>query len=105
MIYLGTDIINIDRIRKSIRSIKFLSKIFTKNEIKYCQLKLDPAVHFAGRFAGKEAVKKAVLSSGVLESISMKDIEILSNQTLRLMQSDDQKYQIESLHTQSSLYY
>ena len=80
MIYLGTDIIDIKRIRKNIalKKATFLNKIYTKQEIEYCKIKADPAMHFAGRFAGKEAVKKAVLSAGILNQISMKEIEILS---------------------------
>ena len=57
---------------------KFLNRIFTQEEIKYCESKRTPAIHFAGRFAGKEAIKKAILSSGLLKRISMKDIEIIS---------------------------
>ena len=80
MIYIGTDIIDIKRIRINIDShpIKFLNKIFTEKEIEYCKSKKDPAVHFAGKFAGKEAVKKAILSSGILDQLSMKEIEINS---------------------------
>jgi len=79
MIYLGTDIVEIQRIQKNInfKKDKFLSRIFTEGEIEYCESKLNPAIHFAGRFAGKEAIKKAVLSSGLLKRISMKDIEII----------------------------
>ena len=87
MIYLGTDIIDIKRIRQTIdsKSIVFLDKIFTKDEIQYCQLKADPAVHFAGRFAGKEAIKKAILSSGLLAHVSMKEIEILSSNNMPMV--------------------
>ena len=35
-------------------------------------------MHFAGRFAAKEAVKKAILSSDILSQVSLKNIEILS---------------------------
>ena len=42
-------------------------------------MKSDPAIHFAGRFAGKEAIKKAILSSGILKHISIKKIEIISS--------------------------
>ena len=90
MLYLGTDIIDIDRIRNTIdvKSTVFLNKIFTKNEIEYCQLRSDPAIHFAGRFAGKEAVKKAILSSQLLERISMKEIEILSSNSIPMVKLD-----------------
>ena len=80
MIYLGTDIIDISRIRKNLNEnyINFINKIFTDKEIKYCESKADPAIHFAGRFAGKEATKKALFSAGVVKQISNKEIEIIS---------------------------
>ena len=84
MIYLGTDIIEVDRIKKNInlKKDRFLSRIFTENEIAYCNSKLNSEIHYAGRFAGKEAVKKALLSSGVLDNISMKKIEIISTDNI-----------------------
>ena len=84
MIYLGTDIIEVQRIKENInlKKDKFLNRIFTQEEIKYCESKLNPAIHFAGRFAGKEAIKKAVLSSGLLKQISVKDIEIISSKNI-----------------------
>lgn len=80
MIYVGTDIIEINRIRKNIdlKSRVFLNKIYTLKEIEYCNSKSDPAIHFAGRFAAKEAIKKAILSSDILSQVSLKSIEILS---------------------------
>ena len=82
MIYIGTDIVDVNRIRQIINKKKerFLKKIFTDNEIKYCQLKIDSPIHFSGRFAAKEAVKKALLSSGFSKKISMKKIEVLSSE-------------------------
>ena len=80
MVYIGTDIIEVDRIRRNIdlKQNKFLDRIFTKNEIDYCKSKANPAIHYAGRFAAKEAVKKAIISSGLMNSITMKEIEIKS---------------------------
>ena len=79
MIYLGTDIVEVNRIRNNLakKEIKFLNKIFTKEEISYCNSKPDPAIHFAGRFAAKEAVKKTLLSSNSRSTVSMKEIEII----------------------------
>ena len=105
MIYLGTDIIDIDRIRNNLikNQISFLSKIFTDKEIKYCNSKSDPAIHFAGRFAGKEAVKKAVLSSGILAQLSMKEIEIISSDNVPqvILRSVSQPVSISISHTDS----
>lgn len=66
---LGTDIVNIRRIEKSIgRTPGFAEKVFTCDEIIYCRGKAHPAQHFAGMFAVKEAFIKAFgmgLSSGM----------------------------------------
>ena len=84
MIYIGTDIVEVGRIHNNLESnrIKFLNRIFTEQEIEYCNSKLNPAIHFAGRFAGKEAVKTALLSSGLLSNVSMKEIEILPDKNI-----------------------
>lgn len=76
----GTDIIEVDRVRTSIENVgeKFLKKVFTDNEIRYCESKKTQKYqHYAGRFAAKEAVFKAISSQ--LEdkySVCWKDIEV-----------------------------
>ena len=58
----GTDIIEIKRIRESIETIgeKFLQRVFTENEINYCESKGQQKYqHYAARFAAKEAAFKA----------------------------------------------
>ena len=74
---LGIDIIEIDRIKKSIDEYgsKFLEKVFTENEINYSESKFNKFQHYAARFAAKEAVYKA-LTSGWKEGLRWKDIEI-----------------------------
>jgi holo-[acyl-carrier protein] synthase len=57
---IGVDIVEIDRIRRSILSPRFLERVFTPKEIAYCRSKKNTAQHFAVRFAAKEAVWKAV---------------------------------------------
>lgn len=77
---LGSDIIEIDRIERSIskHGLKFLEKLFTEKEIAYChQHKLSPR-HFAGRFAAKEAIAKA-LGTGIGKMLEWKDIEIIND--------------------------
>lgn len=79
-IFIGTDILTISRLESILSSSqndRFLDRIFTSNEIKYCQSQANPALHFAGRFSAKESIKKAVLSSNIISHISLKDIEIL----------------------------
>ncbi len=61
----GTDIIEISRIKESIERLgnDFINMIFTPNEIKYCESKKNSKYyHYAGRFAAKEAIFKAVSS-------------------------------------------
>lgn len=77
----GTDIIEVKRIEKSIKRLgeKFLNKIFTPAEISYCNSKGKMKYqHFAARFAGKEAIFKAI--SELLENkyeITWTDVEII----------------------------
>lgn len=81
----GTDIIEIDRIKESIESLgnKFLQKVFTENEIKYCESKkVQKYQHYAARFAGKEATFKAISES--LEDkyeLTWSDYEVLNDET------------------------
>lgn len=72
---VGIDLIEIDRIRRALdRYSGFRERCFTQAERAYCDGKPNPAQHYAGRFAGKEAVGKA-LGCGI--SFSWKEIEIV----------------------------
>ena len=79
----GTDIIEINRIKESIESLgeAFKNKIYTESEIEYCEHKRNAKYqHYAGRFAAKEAIFKAV--SELLDDkfeISWKDAEVLND--------------------------
>jgi len=79
----GTDIIEVERIKDSIEKLgdKFLNRVFTENEIKYCEeKKITKYEHYAARFAAKEAIFKAI--SPLLDnkfSIDWTDIEILND--------------------------
>jgi holo-[acyl-carrier protein] synthase len=77
---IGNDIIEIERIRKSIdtHGLRLISKLFTTKEQDYCLRYKDPVPHFAGRFSAKEAVVKA-LGTGFGEHASWLDIEILND--------------------------
>jgi len=64
-ILCGTDIIEIERIKKSIERSgdRFLNLIYTAAEIEYCESKRNAKYsHYAGRFAAKEAIYKAISS-------------------------------------------
>ena len=79
----GTDIIEVARIQESVENLgeKFLNRVFTNNEIKYCISKKNMQYqHFAARFAAKEAIFKAI--SDCLTSkydITWKNIEIVND--------------------------
>ncbi|MCR5059468.1 MAG: holo-ACP synthase [Saccharofermentans sp.] len=79
----GIDIVDISRIEKSIgKSDAFVKKCFTTNEISYCEA-LAPArkiESYAGRFAAKEAVSKALGTGIMAEGIALADIEIVTNE-------------------------
>jgi len=77
---IGNDIIEIERIRKAIEryELRFLNRLFTPHEQDYCLKRKDPAIHFAGRFAAKEAVVKA-LGTGFRNGLEWTDFEIYSN--------------------------
>ncbi len=79
--FIGTDIVAVSRIQNIIHkhSDRFKKHTFTENEKKYCDLKPNPAIHYAGRFAAKEAIKKALYSSKIINSIDFVDIEILNS--------------------------
>ncbi|WP_315118976.1 holo-ACP synthase [uncultured Clostridium sp.] len=79
IIGIGTDIIEIERIKTAIeRNSKFLEKIFTEKEREYFKSVGFRINSIAGNFAGKEAVSKA-LGTG-FRNFSMKDIEILRDE-------------------------
>ena len=98
---IGNDIIEIERIEKSIQRYgqKFLDRIFTKNEQNYCLKHHRSSRHFAGRFAAKEAVVKA-LGTGIREGISWLDIEIINDNFGKPCVSFSEKLQISFPNTQ-----
>lgn len=79
---LGTDIIEVDRLKAAIEnseSGRFSARVFTINEIKYCESKKASKYQsYAARFAGKEAVSKA-FGTGIGENAAFNEIEILNN--------------------------
>jgi holo-[acyl-carrier protein] synthase len=73
---VGTDLIEIERIRRSLaRYVRFRERCFTEAERAYCESRPNPAQSYAGRFAGKEAVGKA-LGFGVARAFAWQEIEI-----------------------------
>lgn len=76
---IGVDIIEIDRIRRSIEHLgdHFIRKIYTDGEAAYCRAKPEMVQHFAARFAAKEALSKAV-ASGWSGEFRWKDVEVIN---------------------------
>lgn len=77
---IGTDIVSIDRIAMAIQrhGDRFLNKIFTLREQQYALSHTQSQVTFAGRFAAKEAIAKA-LGTGLSGAVCWKDIEVINN--------------------------
>ena len=78
IIGLGLDATDIDRIADTIERYgdRFLHRIFTDGEIAYCTRRRVPAIHFAGRFAAKEAAMKA-LGTGHSQGVLWRDVEVV----------------------------
>ena len=75
---IGTDIIEISRIEKAIEEYgeRFLKRIFTDTERNYCeQFKDTRFLHYAARFAAKEAFSKAI-GTGITEGFKFSEIGI-----------------------------
>lgn len=71
---IGIDIEEIKRFKKLLQDKKFVERIFSKDEIEYCSSKKDFIQHYAVRFAGKEAVWKAINKQNlVITDISFKN--------------------------------
>lgn len=74
---IGTDIIKVNRIKKSLNKKNFLKRIFNKKEISKCKKTKYMYNCFAKRFAAKEAFSKA-LGTGVSKGISFNEITVLN---------------------------
>jgi holo-[acyl-carrier protein] synthase len=73
----GIDIAEVPRIAEAIERFgeRFLRRIFTEGEIRYCQSKANRVERFAARFAAKEAAMKA-LGTGWNYGVRWRDIEV-----------------------------
>ena len=77
IIGIGTDIIEVARIRSSHEKFgeRFAARILRPGEIAYCLSHKDPAPFLAARFASKEAISKA-FGTGIGKELGWQDIEI-----------------------------
>jgi holo-[acyl-carrier protein] synthase len=78
---IGNDIIEISRIKSVIerQGKRFLDRVFTLSEQQYCLQHKESERHFAGRFAAKEAIVKA-LGTGLKDGLTWLDFEILNDE-------------------------
>jgi len=78
LIGVGNDIVEIDRIEAIVKRYgsHFLDRLFTAKEQAYCAAQARPHRHYAGRFACKEAIAKA-LGTGIGSKLGWCDMEIL----------------------------
>jgi holo-[acyl-carrier protein] synthase len=74
---IGTDIVECLRIAQMIErhGELFIHRVYTPHEMQYCQERKQSTQHFAGRWAAKEAVLKA-LGTGWIKGISWRDVEV-----------------------------
>lgn len=78
IIGLGIDATDIPRVVATLERFgdRFIHRIFTDGEAAYCLRRRHPAIHFAGRFAAKEAAMKA-LGTGRSQQVLWRDIEVV----------------------------
>lgn len=77
---IGIDLVEVDRLQKSVEKFgeRFVNRLFTDNEIKYCQTKSNSYQHYTVRFAAKEALLKAI-GTGLSAGMSWHQIEIMND--------------------------
>jgi holo-[acyl-carrier protein] synthase len=77
---VGIDLADVPRVKKAIERFgdRFLSRVFTPWEIQYCLGKIKPELSFAGRFAVKEAVFKAI-GTGFSEGVKWTSVEVVND--------------------------
>jgi holo-[acyl-carrier protein] synthase len=80
---LGIDLVEVGRIRDLLtrHGERFKEKTFTAGEISYCDSCADPAMHYAARFAVKEAAAKAIGTGLWAQGVDWKDIEVLREES------------------------
>lgn len=79
MIYgIGIDVVEVDRIEGAIerQGDVFLNRLFTEREREYCRKQKRPGMHYAARFAAKEAVSKA-LGTGIGGKAGWLEMEVI----------------------------
>lgn len=74
---IGTDIIEVERVRRAVEKEHFKRRVFTDTEINYCESRgQSAAASYAARFAAKEAFFKA-LGTGIVTALL--EVEVVNN--------------------------
>jgi len=78
VIGIGLDLVEVKRIRDLLErhGERFKKRMFTPDEISYCDTFAEPAIHYAARFAAKEAAVKA-LGTGFSGDVGFADVEVI----------------------------
>jgi len=74
---IGTDIVSVDRIKKSLKNKNLLTRLFCKEEISKCSKLINANNCYAKRFAAKEAFSKAV-GTGISKGINFNEIIVMN---------------------------
>ena len=92
---IGIDLVENERIEKIIRKWgqKFLQRVFSDEEIKYCGRHIQASIHYGARFAAKESFLKA-LGIGLGRGVKLREIEVVH---------DDQGKPDLSLHGEANI--
>ena len=77
---IGTDIVNVDRIKNSLKNKNFIKRIYNEKEISKCKKTNNSINCYAKRFAAKEAFSKA-LGTGISNGINFNEIVILNKKS------------------------
>ena len=74
---IGADLVRIPRLRVVVErwQERFLTRVFTEQELAYCRSRRDPVPHLAARFAAKEAALKA-LGTGLRLGVRWRELEV-----------------------------
>ncbi|MCX7909384.1 MAG: holo-ACP synthase [Ignavibacteria bacterium] len=101
---IGIDIIEVDRIKKAIETYgeKFLKRVFTDTEINYCEeFKEKKFLHYAVRFAAKEAFSKAI-GTGLTQGFKLNQVGIVNERNgkpkIELYESMYEKWGMNQIH-------
>ncbi len=78
---VGVDLVEIERVGGLIErhGRRFLERVFTEREVAYCSRKRENYESFAGRYAAKEALFKAV-GSGLAQGMRWRDVEVVNDE-------------------------